>query len=218
VRVLDAGADKPLSFLNDAHEENPALGLRGIRAPRALRGSSCASSSPRLAMADAATDADLWVMAPMIATVEETALLHRRSPTELGIKSAGVMVEDAVAALIADRGPRVAAFASIGTNDLTQYTMAADRCSAPWRSCRARGIRRAAASSREVGAPAPTRQARRRSAARPPPIRCSPCVLVGLGATSLSMSPLGTRQMSAPPSRGTRPDDREGRSPGGPGR
>ena len=76
VRVLDAGADKPLSFLNDAHEENPALGLRGIRA---LRHSEVIlrEQLTALAAADAATDAELWVMAPMIATVEETRYFDR---------------------------------------------------------------------------------------------------------------------------------------------
>ncbi len=71
VRALDAGADKPLSFLNDAHEENPALGLRGLRA---LRASEQILRDQLTALARAAqeSDADLWVMAPMVATVEET--------------------------------------------------------------------------------------------------------------------------------------------------
>src|SRR5690606_4208541 len=60
VRVLDAGADKPLAFLNDAHEENPALGLRGIRALRASE-DILREQLTALAEADAATDADLWV-------------------------------------------------------------------------------------------------------------------------------------------------------------
>ena len=76
VRALDAGADKPLAFLNDADEENPALGLRGLRALRATSRSS-ATSSPRSRRRTRATDADLWVMAPMVADAEETALLHR---------------------------------------------------------------------------------------------------------------------------------------------
>ena len=79
VRLLDAGADKPLPFLNDAHEENPALGLRGLRALRASE-DILREQLTALAEADAETDADLWVMAPMVTTIEETRVLHRARP------------------------------------------------------------------------------------------------------------------------------------------
>src|SRR5918995_509676 len=101
VRVLDAGADKPLAFLNDAHEENPALGLRGIRALRASE-DILREQLTALAQADAATDADLWVMAPMVATVEETEYFVELA-RDYGIKTAGVMVEVPSSALLADR-------------------------------------------------------------------------------------------------------------------
>ena len=71
VRALDAGADKPLSFLNDAHEENPALGLRGLRALRA-KIQILHDQLQALKNAQDATEADLWVMAPMVADAEET--------------------------------------------------------------------------------------------------------------------------------------------------
>jgi phosphotransferase system enzyme I (PtsI) len=90
VRALDAGADKPLAFLNDAHEDNPALGLRAC----ALRASEdiLREQLTALANADKATEADLWVMAPMVSTVEETEYFVALAK-DYGIKTAGVMVE-----------------------------------------------------------------------------------------------------------------------------
>src|SRR5918993_642481 len=187
VRVLDAGADKPLSFLNDAPEENPALGLRGIRA---LRHSEVIlrEQLTALAAADAATGAELWVMAPMIATVEETRYFTTLAK-ELGIRVAGVMVETPSAALIADRVLAVTDFASIGTNDLTQYTMAADRLlgtvanlQSPWHPAVLQLIADVGAAGGELGKPVGICG----EAAADPLLAV---VLVGLGATSLSMSP-----------------------------
>jgi phosphotransferase system enzyme I (PtsI) len=187
VRMLDAGADKPLSFLNVAPEENPALGLRGLRALRAneqiLRDQLTA-----LANADAASEADLWVMAPMVSTVEET-----RYFTELaraaGLKTAGVMVEVPSSALLADRILSEADFASIGTNDLTQYTLAADRLLGsvaafqdPWHPAVLRLVGEVGRAGAALGKPVGICG----EAAADPLLAV---VLVGLGATSLSMSP-----------------------------
>jgi len=187
VRALDAGADKPLSFLNDEPEENPALGLRGIRALRAnepiLRDQLTA-----LANADAATDADLWVMAPMVSTVEETRYFTKLAK-ELGIKTAGVMIEVPAAALLADRILPETDFASIGTNDLTQYTLAADRLLGsvasfqdPWHPAVLRLVGEVGRAGVTAGKPVGICG----EAAADPLLAV---VLVGLGATTLSMSP-----------------------------
>ena len=204
VRVLDAGADKPLSFLNDAHEENPALGLRGIRA---LRHSEVIlrEQLTALAAADAATDADLWVMAPMIATVEETRYFTELC-RELGIKVAGVMVETPSAALIAGHILKVADFASIGTNDLTQYTMAADRLLGTvanlqdaWHPSVLHLVKHVGDAGRVDGRPVGICG----EAAADPLLAV---VLVGLGATSLSMSPSALADVRASLARYTRED------------
>ena len=186
VRTLDAGADKPLPFVTDAAEANPALGVRGLRT---------AARAPRLlddqltAIAEAARGRDdVWVMAPMVATAAEAHDFVTRCATR-GLRTAGVMVEVPAAALCADAVLEHAAFASIGTNDLAQYCMAADRqlgelaaLNDPWQpavlrlvelTCRA-GRRR----SRPVGVCG--------EAAADPALAC---VLAGLGVSSLSMSP-----------------------------
>ncbi|MEQ6896954.1 phosphoenolpyruvate--protein phosphotransferase [Microbacterium sp. KR10-403] len=192
VRVLDAGADKPLAFLNDDTEENPALGLRGIRVLRA-REQILRDQLTALAQADAATTergegADLWVMAPMVATVEETEYFTSLA-RELGIKTPGVMVEVPSCALLADRILAVADFASIGTNDLTQYTLAADRLLGsvasfqdPWHPAVLRLVKEVGAAGRDAGKPVGICG----EAAADPLLAV---VLVGLGATSLSMAP-----------------------------
>jgi len=187
VRALDAGADKPLSFLNASPEENPALGLRGLRALRAneqiLRDQLTA-----LAAADAATDAELWVMAPMVSTVEETRYFTQMA-REAGLRTAGVMVEVPSSALLADRILAEADFASIGTNDLTQYTLAADRLLGsvaafqdPWHPAVLRLVGEVGRAGRALGKPVGICG----EAAADPLLAV---VLVGLGATSLSMSP-----------------------------
>ena len=122
-------ADKPLAFLNDAHEDNPALGLRGLRALRASE-DILREQLTALANADKATEADLWVMAPMVSTVEETQYFVTIAK-EYGIKTAGVMIEVPGAALRTEHVLRDCDFGSLGTNDLSQYTMAADRMATP---------------------------------------------------------------------------------------
>ncbi|HMH57632.1 MAG TPA: putative PEP-binding protein, partial [Galbitalea sp.] len=202
VRALDAGADKPLSFLNDEPEENPALGLRGLRA---LRAHETILRDQLTAIANAAnvTSAEVWVMAPMVSTVEE-ARYFVGIAKELGLETAGVMVEVPAAALLADRILVDADFASIGTNDLTQYTLAADRLLGsvssfqdPWHPAVLRLVgevgRAGAALDKPVGICG--------EAAADPMLAV---VLVGLGATSLSMSPAALADVRAELSRFTR--------------
>ncbi|MBN9225257.1 MAG: phosphoenolpyruvate--protein phosphotransferase [Microbacterium sp. SCN 70-27] len=195
VRALDAGADKPLAFLNDAHEDNPALGLRGLRALRASE-DILREQLTALANADKATEADLWVMAPMVSNVEETAYFVGLAK-EYGIKTAGVMVEVPSAALMARRILEIADFASIGTNDLTQYTMAADRLLGsvasfqdPWHPAVLQLIKATADGGKANGKPVGICG----EAAADPLLAV---VLVGLGATSLSMAPTALADVRA---------------------
>jgi len=132
----------------------------------------------------------------MIATVEETQYF-----TDLargyGIKTAGVMVEVPSSALLADRILAIADFASIGTNDLTQYTLAADRLLGsvaafqdPWHPAVLRLIREVGQAGRENGKPVGICG----EAAADPLLAV---VLVGLGATSLSMAPTALADVRA---------------------
>lgn len=195
VRALDAGADKPLSFLNDAEEENPALGLRGLRAlltnEEILREQLTA-----LAEADEETEADLWVMAPMVSTVEETESFAKFTHQH-GLKTAGVMVEVPSSALLAEQILATADFASIGTNDLTQYTMAADRLLGsvaglqdPWHPAVLKLIHEVGAAGTKTGKPVGVCG----EAAADPLLAV---VLVGLGITTLSMAPAALADVRA---------------------
>jgi len=196
VRTLDAGADKPLPFLHAAPEANPALGVRGLRVaqerPEVLEDQLTAIA--RAAAAHPGTTT--WVMAPMVATVDETEQFVAACSRH-GLTTAGIMVEVPSAALLA--GPLLAhaQFASIGTNDLTQYTMAADRLlgavaslSDAWQPAVLRLVEATAlggaAQARPVGVCG--------EAAADPALAV---VLVGLGVTSLSMTPRALPDVAA---------------------
>jgi len=187
VRVLDAGADKQLRFLGHTPEENPALGRRGIRA---LREHEQVLRDQLTALVDAqnATDADLWVMAPMIADVEETRYFVELG-REVGLKTVGITVEVPSSAVLADQVVPLCDFVSIGTNDLTQYTLAADRMLGsvagyqdPWHPAVLRLVKligdAGGKTHRSVGVCG--------EAAADPMLAA---VFVGLGVTDLSMSP-----------------------------
>jgi phosphotransferase system enzyme I (PtsI) len=195
IRVLDAGADKPLSFLTSAHEENPALGLRGLRALRAHE-EILREQLQALVNAQEVSNAELWVMAPMVADAEETDYFVGLAKS-MGLRVAGVMAEVPSLALVADQVFEIADFVSIGTNDLTQYTMAADRMLGsvasyqdPWHPAVLRLIERLGAAAQAAGKPLGVCG----EAAADPELAI---VLVGLGATSLSMAPAALADVRA---------------------
>lgn len=125
VRTLDAGADKPLAFADLGVEENPALGVRGLRLQR-KREDLLTDQLTALARAREATSAEVWVMAPMVATAEEAGWFAARCRAA-GLPKAGTMVEVPAAAIRSAQILDACDFASIGTNDLSQYLFAADR-------------------------------------------------------------------------------------------
>jgi phosphotransferase system enzyme I (PtsI) len=183
IRTLDAGSDKPLKFANSPDEANPALGVRGIRTSfdnpglldHQLAGIGAAAKS---------TGTQPWVMAPMIATAEEAKNFAEK--VRAYDLSPGVMIEVPAAALLADRVLEQVDFVSIGTNDLAQYTMAADRLSAelatltdPWQPGVLMLIGFTGRAGQALGKPVGVCG----EAAADPLLAC---VLVGLGVTSLS--------------------------------
>ena len=195
IRMLDAGADKPLPFLTPEDEPNPALGLRGLRTLRAhmnvLEGQLKA-----LAAADAQTDADLWVMAPMVADAHEAAYFVKLGKS-FGLKKVGVMAEVPSIALMADQVAKVADFVSIGTNDLTQYTLAADRTlgsvanyQTAWHPAVLRAIKLIADAGNANGMPVGVCG----EAAADPDLAV---VLTGIGVNSLSMTPVALDDVRA---------------------
>ncbi|RAN78624.1 phosphoenolpyruvate--protein phosphotransferase [Bacillus sp. SRB_336] len=188
VRTLDAGADKPLPFLTDATEPNPALGVRGYRTDTSSPG---VLERQLAAIADAAagSTADVWVMAPMISTPAEAAQFASLCAAA-GLKTPGVMVEVPSAAVTAESILREVDFASLGTNDLTQYTMAADRqlgplaaLNNPWQPAVLQLVRLTVAGSAAEGNGKPVGVCG--EAAADPALAV---VLVGLGVGTLSMT------------------------------
>ncbi len=199
VRVLDAGADKPLAFLpSSGQEPNPALGRRGARVFRAFPEILTTQLTALTRAAQGlARSADLWVMAPMIAGAEEAAwfaavcreaglaaLRPGHGGQAGGGAMIGVMIEIPSAALRAREVAAFADFLSIGTNDLAQYAFAADRqlgsltaYQDPWQPALLDLVAMVGSAGRPCGVCG--------EAAADPGLAC---VLVGLGVTSLSMA------------------------------
>jgi len=187
IRTLDAGADKPLSFANLGAEENPALGRRGLRLGLAIP-ELLDDQLAALSAAHQATGADLRVMAPMVATCEEAELFADKARA-VGLPSVGIMIEVPAAALRSHDLLSIVDFASIGTNDLSQYTMAADRMEGelanlldPWQPAVLQLVQHSCAGGRETG-----KKVGVCGEAGGDPLLA--LVLVGLGISSLSMAP-----------------------------
>jgi phosphotransferase system enzyme I (PtsI) len=186
VRTLDAGADKPLPFLDAAAEPNPALGVRGLRIafdrPDILDRQLTA-----IAAAAQDTGALVSVMAPMVATPQEASWFVEKARAA-GIARAGVMIEIPAAALMAREILDAVDFASIGTNDLAQYTFAADRMTGalatlndPWHPALLRLIAALGAAGQDAGKPVGVCGEAASDATLAG-------VLAGLGVSSLSMT------------------------------
>jgi phosphotransferase system enzyme I (PtsI) len=198
IRLADIGGDKAIPYLHLPHEENPFLGVRALRL--AYGGDRSLLVTQLRAILRAGADAKVvpHVMAPMVATVDDVRLL--RSLVEEAVEGlvrdgrpraegleVGIMIEIPAAAVTADRLAPLVDFMSLGTNDLTQYTMAADRTNADVGALQDAlhpAVLRLVRSTADAGANAGIVVAVCGESAADP---AAALVLVGLGVTELSM-------------------------------
>lgn len=187
VRTIDAGSDKPVPFLHMPEEENSSLGVRGFRLIQDHRG-FIEDQLKSLESARAATGREVWVMAPMIATVQEAKEFCDLARS-IGDFKVGIMVETPSISLMIPELQGVVDFVSIGTNDLSQYLFAADRMNpslgtllTPWQPALIRMLARIADAGRAAGISVGVCG---ESASDP----TFAVVLAGLGISSVSASP-----------------------------
>lgn len=183
IRTLDAGSDKPVPYASLDEEENPALGVRGLRISGRHR-QLLVNQLDAIALSANKFGGKHWVMAPMVSTLAEAEwfveMVHERGLV------GGIMVEVPAVAIMADEFMAKVDFVSIGTNDLTQYTMAADRLSShlatytdPWQPAVLKLISMTAAAGKRANKPVGVCG----EAAADPILAC---VLHGMGVSSMS--------------------------------
>ncbi len=197
IRLIDLGGDKQLAYLPLDPEDNPFLGVRGLRLVE--RHAELLMTQLRAILeAGRRTATQPWIMAPMVADLDDVHRLHElveqaageSAPTSAArAPQVGVMIEVPAAVTLADKIAKEVAFMSIGTNDLTQYLLAADRTNPalsarqdPMHPAVLRAISATAAAAREAGIPIAVCG---EMAGDP----AGALALVGLGVGELSMQP-----------------------------